>query len=81
MPPLYFYECPHCQRTKTEFRKVDERHDGPECHDKMKLKIVPVQVMPDIQAFNVPGTKKFITSRKDKREYMKRNNLTEVGNG
>lgn len=44
--PAYNYQCPNCGAVKTDMRKIEERHDGPRCHQgcrfKMKLLVSPV---------------------------------------
>lgn len=45
--PLYSYECPRadCFGTQTELRKVEQRHDAPQCYcgEPMVLKVDPVK--------------------------------------
>lgn len=37
--PIYEYECKKCQHTEDAYRPVDDRHNAPKCHGKMKLVI------------------------------------------
>lgn len=82
--PLYSYECDHCAETTDHFATVDERHTAaPECHGKMRLVIQPTMVSPDIAPYKaVAGDRmgQMITSRREHREFLKRNRFTEVGN-
>lgn len=82
--PFYVYECPHCGEGAEAVLPVADRHTGaPECHGHMKLVIQPAMVTPDIQPYRAMGGDKagqFITSRREHREFLKRNRLIEVGN-
>lgn len=82
--PRYTYECGHCGGTAEVVLPIDERHTGaPECHGKMKLIIQPAMVTPDIQPYRAMGgdrAGKYITSRREHREFLKRNRFVEVGN-
>lgn len=82
--PLYAYRCSTCERRQDAFARVDERHNAaPECHGRMQLEIMPAMVTPDIQPYiAVAGDKagKPITSRREHREFLKRNRFIEVGN-
>lgn len=43
--PLYSYRCKACGWQREDMRKVDERHDGPQCdrcRQLMRLEIDPV---------------------------------------
>lgn len=62
--PLYEYECRSCERRRTEFRQVDQRHDAPECHGRsMALVICPPQVVADIPGYVSPVSGKWIEGR------------------
>ena len=82
--PLYSYRCSVCERRLDAFASVNERHtSAPICHGSMELEIMPAMVSPDIQPYMaVAGDKagKPITSRKQHREFLKRNRFVEVGN-
>lgn len=44
--PLYDYECAQCDTSTQEMRKIDERHEAPECYvckQSMKLMLAPVR--------------------------------------
>ena len=84
--PTYSYQC-RCGKTKDDFRHIKQRHDGPlcECGNTMELKIVPTMLQPvlgggDFPGYQCPVTDKFVTSRKERREIMKRHDLVEPGN-
>lgn len=82
--PLYQYHCETCGTRCDCFANVEERHSAaPSCHGKMKLEIMATYVSADIQPYkamtgDVAG--KYITSRREHREFLKRNGLVEVGN-
>ena len=84
--PLYTYQCDICDSIIDEYRTVDNRHQYPycECGHLMGLKIVPTQISPvlgggDFQGYLCPVTDKWVTSRKERKEIMKRHNLVETG--
>ena len=54
--PLYTWECPKCERREDGFRSIAKRHDGPKCHGKMKLLILPTQVFVDMPAYVSPAS-------------------------
>jgi len=79
--PVYRYKCTVCGNEQDGYNTIDNRKtDAPECHGKMEIKIMPSGVVPDIEAFVVPGTSDIIHSRSDRRNYMRKHGLTEVGN-
>jgi|SRR5579862_8433946 len=82
--PLYAYCCEFCDRAAEQTNTVAERHSAaPLCHGPMKLEIMPTHVMPDIAPYKaVAGDMagKHITSRREHREFLKRNRFVEVGN-
>lgn len=82
--PLYVYACDHCGDQTEQVNTVAERHTGaPSCHGVMRLTIQAAYVTPDIQPYiAMAGDRmgKPITSRKEHREFLKRNRFTEVGN-
>lgn len=82
--PLYSYNCARCGAQREAFACVDQRHNAaPKCHGRMKLEIMPTHVAPDIQPYRAMAGDKagqFITSRREHREYLRRNRLVEVGN-
>lgn len=82
--PLYHYACSICEREQDAFAHVDERHTAaPTCHGLMELEIMPTMVQADIapyQAVSGDRAGQFITSRREHREFLKRNRFVEVGN-
>ncbi len=81
--PLYEYKCGSCFKFTSEYRTVGNRNMAPICSCGAKTEKVisaPSMVMPDIQPYKVPGTKRYITSRSHHREYLRSNGLIEVGN-
>jgi len=82
--PLYSYLCTHCGKQREHYASVDQRHKGaPLCHGRMELEIVPTMVSPDIAPYRaVAGDRmgQMISSRREHKEFLKRNRFTEVGN-
>jgi hypothetical protein len=82
--PLYSYVCGHCGQTQEHYATVDNRHEGaPVCHGKMELEIVPTMVIGDITPYKaVSGDRmgQMISSRREHKEFLKRNRFVEVGN-
>ena len=84
--PIYTYSCQKCTAYWDEFRKIDARDESPNCcGGPMQRIIVPTMVSPDIQSYRTiacdkeTGKKVTIDSRKQHREFLKRNDLIEVG--
>lgn len=82
--PLYAYRCLCCERTAELTNTVDARHTGaPHCHGQMVLEIMPTMVTPDIAPYKAMAGDRMgqhITSRKEHREFLKRNRFHEIGN-
>lgn len=82
--PLYTYRC-QCGIEQTEFNTIENRHKGPECHGRMELKITGTQIQAQIlgggtyQGYRCPVTNEWVTSRKRRRDIMKKHDLVEVG--
>ena len=82
--PYYSYRCASCGKTEDAYRSIAERNDGPRCHGKMNLVIVPPMLQPILGAGSNPGYKCVVTgewvdSRRKRREIMKEHNLVEKG--
>lgn len=84
--PIYRYRCA-CGKETDEFRKIDERDDAPDCcGEKMTRRIMPTMVQPDIQPYmsvaidKETGKRVGIQSRKQHKEFLKRNDYVEIGN-
>lgn len=83
--PLYQWSCEHCRTTRDVFSTIAAR-DTPErcrCGRYMFRDITPAHVTPDIAPYIAVGgdmAGKPITSRREHREFLKRNRFTEVGN-
>lgn len=78
--PVYPYLC-DCGKAVDEFRSMAERDNAPLCCGKpMARQIVSPQVMPDIQPYRTvaadkeTGKQMTIHSRKQHKEFLKRNN-------
>lgn len=81
--PTYEYRCLTCSKITSEYRSVENRNISPICSctgEMVKVISAPSMVMPDIKAYNLPGTKKWITSRGQHREHLIKHDLIEVGN-
>lgn len=83
--PLYTYRCAECGGESTDFNTVDDRHKGPTCCGaQMSLRITSTQIGTVIGGGNFPGyhcpiTNRFVTSRRERQEIMKRHNVVEAG--
>lgn len=85
--PVYVYQCAECKSKAEEVRKVENRHDGPECCGaQMGLRITATMVQADIQPYRTVAIDKEtgktvqINSRREHREFLNRNDYVEVGN-
>jgi putative FmdB family regulatory protein len=78
--PMYLYRCAECGAARDQFDRVSDRDANiPECHGAMERQIcMPlVSVQTDICAKSpIDGT--VLTSRRQRTEYMKRNDLQEA---
>ncbi len=84
--PLYEYGCGICRAMEDHFRHIEQRNDAPlHCGKPMERHITPARVMGDIEPyFTVAADKEtkknlWIHSRKQHREYLKRNRYEEAG--
>ena len=86
--PNYSYECGKCGRTKHVFLSLDEHDDYEPTHCKKPMfqVISAPQIVRDIQPYNAvavdiaTGKPPCIGSRREHKEFLRRNNLVEVGN-
>ena len=86
--PIYTYHCKDCDRIETGYRKIDDRHDGPTCRcgRKMELRITATMIQADLAPYRAiaidkeTGKRPVIQSRRQHREFLKRNDYVEVGN-
>lgn len=81
--PLYDAKCPFCDAVKEIFRSyadrdVPERCDG--CGADMRRVFLPPRVMRDIEGYVSTVDGRFISSRSEHREHLKRHGLVELGN-
>lgn len=83
--PLYTYVC-QCGRIEDQYRKIAHRDEAPECHGKMSRKIMPAMIISEIREYKTvavdkeTGKQVHIGSRRQHREFLKRNDYVEVGN-
>ncbi len=82
--PTYEYECALCGERTERVLPIAARNDAPDhCGTRMDRIITAARVNPDIAPYRaVAGDMagKWVTSRREHREYLKRNRLVEVGN-
>ena len=81
--PMYDYRC-DCGKMQTEYRTIENRHNAPLCScGKQSQRVISApMVAPDIQPYKaMAGDQRWIKSRAEHREFLKENNLIEVGNG
>lgn len=83
--PIYQWYCPTCEETAETVASVEDRNKNPpsHCGQRMERLITAAHVNPDIQPYRaVAGDRagQMITSRKEHKEFLKRNRFTEVGN-
>jgi hypothetical protein len=83
--PLYTYQC-KCGKTQDSYKSIADRKNCPtcECGGETKLIIVPTQIAPvigggDFPGYKCPVTDTFVSSRKQRREIMKKHDLVEKG--
>lgn len=78
--PMYSYRCADCGAVADQYSPVSERNDNiPECHGQMtrQLSVSSISVQCDTHAISpIDGT--HLTSRRQRAEYMKRNDLAEA---
>lgn len=86
--PLYRFRCPVCGLASDEFRRVESRDDPllcPKDRAGMQRIIMPTMVQADIQPYRAIAVDKetgkvpIINSRKQHREFLRRNDYVEVG--
>lgn len=84
--PIYRYVC-ECGHKCDEFRHIEDRDQSPEhCGKKMERRIMPTMVQADIQPYRSiaidkeTGRPAEIHSRKQHKEFLRRNDYIEIGN-
>lgn len=76
--PTYDYLCKICNRTFTEFRKLADYNELPECCGQPAIKIISAPgVIADIPSYTSPIDGRWIDGRKARREDLKRNRCRE----
>lgn len=83
--PVYQWECPLCEKQAETVATIAERNKNVPtcCGTRMARVISPHYAVPDIAPYQaVAGDMagKHITSRREHREFLKRNGFVEVGN-
>lgn len=86
--PLYRFRCPVCSLASDEFRHIENRDDALLCPKDgagMQRIIMPTMVQADIQPYmsvavdQETGKRVGIQSRRQHREFLRRNDYIEVG--
>lgn len=85
--PTYAYSCPRCNAERDEVRTIAERDNPPDCCGwPMRRVFSAPNVVPDIAPYisvaadKETGRCQHIRSRKQHREFLKRNRYEEMGN-
>lgn len=84
--PNYTVTCDKCGHTEDIVRSLSEHGNWPKCHGKMRQIIKSPQLTPDIQPYKAiatdvaTGKPPVIGSRREHKEFLRRNNYVEVGN-
>lgn len=84
--PVYEYRCVDeaCAKMQDAYNTVENRNLTPLCScgaQTSKVISAPAMVIPDIQPYRaMAGKQPWITSRAQHREFLRENNLVEVGN-
>lgn len=85
--PFYNYKCAVCSACVEEYRKIPERDNKIVCcGEEMKRQMDAPFVIPDISAYHAvaidkeTGKRPVITSRKQHKEFLARNDYVELGN-
>jgi hypothetical protein len=82
---LYTVECGRCGKRSDLALPLIEWGNWPDCcGEKTRQVILPKEIMPDIAPYrtvaaDIDGSRKHIGSRKEHREFLKRNRLVELG--
>ena len=83
--PIYLVRCEECGQEQDIFRRIAEMDNVPDCHGPMKHVLCAPMINPDISPYRAVAVDKktgkmpYITSRKEHREFLKRNNYCEIG--
>ena len=75
--PLYTFRCSQCGSTATEFRKIANRNDGPECRHgpgaiRMTRIIDAPSVQTDLPGYQSPIDGRWVEGRRARTEDLKR---------
>ena len=84
--PIYEYVCGKCGKDQTAYRSIDERHNGPDCCGQRAEKVISRHMVnADIQPYRAVAADKrtgkcpVINSRKEHRDFLRRNGYEEIG--
>lgn len=78
--PIYVVKCVVCDEKQEVFRSVRNYNDTPEhCGEKTERVMCAPFVMSDIQPYKCIVTGQEVSSRTQRREIIKRNDLIEIG--
>ena len=84
--PTYRYRCGFCLEERDEYRRIDDRDDFPQCHNRHMHRIITpaaVKVFNGYQtaAFDKEtGERMRITNSSEHEAFLRRNGYEEVGN-
>jgi len=81
--PLYTCECESCSSHSEYYSPIASRRDSPncECGGDTHIIITPTQIAPAFQSYKaIAGDGRWIHSRTQHKNFLRENNLTEVGN-
>ena len=79
--PIYVVRCVKCKQTEDIYRSFKDFDDLPKhCGERVERVIVPSYSVPDIKPYQSVVTGEVVGGRRQHREYLKRNNLVEIGN-
>ncbi len=84
--PVYAYRCCKCNKSFEEYRSIDDRNTMPDCCGAVERTYTPHRVIADIEPYTTVAadkeTKKRVRigSRREHREFLKRNGYEELGN-
>jgi len=80
--PLYDACCSLCGSVEEVFRKMDDRHNLGlcECGGVRYQAFTPPRAMSDIEGYVSPIDGKWVGSRSEHRDHMKRHGVIELGN-
>lgn len=88
MPPVYEWKCQKCQKVHEVYRALKDYQLGVDCCGKPTQRYFQgsYQVTPDIEPYMTVAADKqtqkrvYISSRREHRDFLRRNGYVEIGN-